>query len=225
MSSSYELSTAGARTAYLPNAFPAQFEDRESTDFDDPAYDNLRNCLSGVAAIFDRHVRQAGAIRSDSELRGLSRSARQERISEGIAGIRVETIKDIKHLEQIATAAGQQAVKLDTILTAPNASGPAAAEIINRHQALPRDGQVAVIHDLSHQAAAATSPTERAAAREYLSALGGADPSDHLLDETSRKLVNKALARSKDGAKYTHARHLAWRHGQSRNPRSRSRAD
>ena len=72
MTASFELTTAGARTAYLPHTFPTQFEDQEPTDFDDPAYENLRNCLSVVAATFDRHVRQASAIRSDSELRGLT---------------------------------------------------------------------------------------------------------------------------------------------------------
>src|ERR1700751_327351 len=109
MSSSYELSTAGARTAYLPNALPAQFEDQESTDFGDPAYENLRNCLSGVAAIFDRHVRQAAGIRSDSQLRGLILSDRQNRISEAVAEVSAETIKDVERLEQIADAAEKQA--------------------------------------------------------------------------------------------------------------------
>jgi hypothetical protein len=151
MSSSYELSTAGARTAYLPNAFPAQFEDRESTDFGDLTYENLRNCLSGVAAIFDRHVRQAGAIRSDSELRGLSRSARQQRISEAVAEVSAETIKEVERLEQIADAAEKQAAELETGLTALDAPSSAAAVIITDHQALPRDKRVALIHDLSHQ--------------------------------------------------------------------------
>jgi hypothetical protein len=62
-----ELTTAGARTAYVPEALPANFEDQEPTDFSGPTYENLRNCASGLPALFDRHVREAAAIKSDPQ--------------------------------------------------------------------------------------------------------------------------------------------------------------
>jgi hypothetical protein len=63
-----ELTTAGARTAYVPEALPAHFEGQELTDFSSPTYENLRNCALGLPALFDRHVKEAAAVKSDPQL-------------------------------------------------------------------------------------------------------------------------------------------------------------
>ena len=90
---SRELRTAGERTAYLPTALPSFFEDQEPTDFSDPIYENLRNCVTGLVAIFDRHVRQAAAVKSDPLWQDFSVPYRQERISEALAAVSAEVSK------------------------------------------------------------------------------------------------------------------------------------
>jgi hypothetical protein len=205
-----ELTTAGARTAYLPESLPALFEDQEPTDFSGPTYENLRNSISGLAAIFDRHVRQAAAVESDPQWQDSSAPHRQERISEALAAVSAEALKGVERLERVADSAEKEAAGLRTGLTTPDPLGAAAATILTSHQELPREKQVVRIHELSHLVANPdTDPAERAVAREYLNALAATDPSQRLLDETSRKIVEKALARSKDPAKYQRERHLA----------------
>ena len=207
---SRELRTAGERTAYLPTALPSFFEDQEPTDFSDPIYENLRNCVTGLAAIFDHHVRQAALVESDPQRQDFSTPHRQERISEALAAVSAEALRGVERLERVADSAEKEAAGLRTGLTTPDPLGAAAATILTSHHELPREKQVVRIHELSHLVANPdTDPAERAAAREYLSALAATEPSQRLLDETSRKIVNEALARSKDPAKYQRERHLA----------------
>jgi hypothetical protein len=207
---SRELKTAGERTAYLPAALPSFFEDQEPTDFGHPAYENLRNCITGLAAIFDLHVRQAAAVESDPQWQDFSTPHRQERISEALAAVSDEALKGVERLERIADSAEKQATDLRTGLTTPDPLGSAAATILTSHQELPREKQVVRIHELSHLVANPhTDAAERAVAREYLNALAATDPSQRLLDKTSREIVEEALARSKDPAKYRRERHLA----------------
>ena len=207
----HELTTAGARTAYLPESLPALFEDQEPTEFGSPEYENLRNCISGLASIFDRHVRETAAVKKDPRWQDFSPSSRQERISDALAKVNAETLKGVERLERVADGAGKEAADLDAWLTNAEAPRAARAEMLANYQALPRDRQVVLIYDLTHRLAAnsGVDAAERAAAREYLSALAATDPTDRLLDERSRKLVNRALARSKDPAKYQRARHLS----------------
>lgn len=136
---------------------------------------------------------------------------RQTSISDAVAKVRGETLKAVEQLERVGDSAGKEAADLHTSLTSFDGTGSAAATAsVARHRALPREEQVMVIHELSHLLAGDSGSTaERAAAREYLTALAAADPCTHLLDERSRKMVNRALARSKDPAKYQRARHLA----------------
>jgi hypothetical protein len=206
-----ELTTAGARVAYVPEALPAHFEDQEPTDFSSPAYENLRNCASGLPALFDRHVREAAAVKSDPQWREFSQQHRQQRISEAVAKVRDESVKALERLEGIADSVEKEASDLhSSLLSADRTDSASAADCVNRHQALPREKQVTVVYDLSQLLEdSAADPAERKAAREYLSALAATDQSAHLLDDGTRKLIVKMLARSRDRGKYQHARHLA----------------
>jgi hypothetical protein len=62
----HEITSVGRRTAYVPSELPVAFDDDATpTDFGD--YENLRNCTSGLAYIFDQHMIAIRAVDSDPQ--------------------------------------------------------------------------------------------------------------------------------------------------------------
>lgn len=63
----HELTTAGARTAYLPESLPALFEDQEPSDFSGPAYEKLLQLRLRLSGNIRPPCKRGAAAKSDPQ--------------------------------------------------------------------------------------------------------------------------------------------------------------
>jgi hypothetical protein len=208
----HEITSIGQRTAYVPSELPTAFDDDASpADFGD--YENLRNCVSGLAYIFDQHVIAIRAVDADPSWQEYSPPYRNKRIQEAREKVTAETVKQVARLEKIAESAEREATEIGDSLsdTADKIDAAQANVCVTAFQSLSREKRVETVHRLATILAADSGADgrTRAAAREYLGALLNTNPFAGLLDQTSRQFLTVTLAKAKDPAAYARSRHLA----------------
>jgi hypothetical protein len=205
------IQTAGDREAYIPPSLPTSDETGEALDFTAPDYENLRNCASGVKAIFDDHVTAIQRLGQDPSFAEYRPAIQAQKLAQAREVVAASTLKGIARLEGIANSAEREAAEIRASLLKPAApiDSNQASVNVRAFAELPRDQRVAMIHDICRLLATPDAdPRMQQHARDFLRSVLDTNPYAGLVDETSRKFATDVLVRTANPGKYAHARRL-----------------
>ncbi len=135
----HELVRPGQRDAYMASTLPVSDESGDPMDFSDASYENLRNCASGVASIWDDHAVAVAAIDRDPQFNVFAPPYKNLKIQQARQAVANRTIKSLARIETIAESAEQEADQLSGRRTPRDWRGPrsrlrrlAAREVFRR---------------------------------------------------------------------------------------------
>jgi hypothetical protein len=208
----HELTRPGQRESYVASTLPVTNETGEAMDYSDASYENLRNCASGIASIWDDHTLAIDAVNRDPQFNEFAPPYKQMKMTQARQAVVASTAKSLARLEAIADGAEREANELAAELTAPEKVEPAAAQtIVTSYLELSKESRVEVAHRAAKLLAAdsGADAITRRHAREYLAALLQVNPLTNLIDPNTREFISRVMAKSKDPAKWNRIAHLA----------------